>query len=58
MLIIATYTYGFKIPDEIDMYEKFKMVNDIRDYTVSESSNYICCSRTVFQTTTDKKGED
>lgn len=58
MLITATYTYGFKIPEEYNMYEQFKMANDMKDYTVSESSNYICCSRTFYQTTVDEKGAE
>ena len=58
MLIIATYTYGFKMPEEMEPYERFWDINSKRDYHITEDTNYIYCSRTYYQTTTDKKGED
>lgn len=58
MFITATYTYGFKIPEEKEMYERFWDTNSKRDYLITESTNYIYCSRTLYQTTVDAKGAE
>lgn len=56
MIMTSITIIGFKMPEEYNQLENFKMNNDMSEWTKFEDTQYISYRKTQYYTSTDIKG--
>ena len=56
MLITTITTIGFKLPEEYEQMQNFILNNDMREWRKDEDTNYVCFTKTTYNTITNAEG--